>query len=563
VTHGLGEAGLAAEIAHDGLGRASRTSGGKRIVRLFARMRLGIGGHTARQIQPDGVELRHWAIGIVLFSVLLRALFIAHIELLPEEAYYWNYSRHIDIGYLDHPPMVAWLIRAGTLIAGDTAWGVRLGSLCCGLIAAAFCYTITRNLYGEKAALIALIFVQTLPFFFMSGLLMTPDSPLAAAWAAFFYYLERVLAGRSLAWIGVGCALGLGLLSKYTIGLAALAAFGYVIATKDLRFWLRRVGPYLAAVLALALFLPVVVWNYQHGWSSFTFQTVRRLAEPSRFSWFNLIGSAVVLIGPTGFLTAIALASGKVDREGVSSDEVRMTRQRRLAFWLVGLPLGVFSVFSINHQIKLNWIGPCWVAAIPLMSHAMLAWRRGAGRYRAWLAAAWPATTGIFLTIYMVGFSYLAFGLPGIGYSVHMELAPVGWRELAQQVGEIAHKIETDSGRDLLIVGMDRYETASELAFYLRNPLNAITATSAGHLFGGVGLMYEQWFPAYRTVAPQLLLVGWNRRDLSDERLAPYVDRLGPLLSGSIERNGHFIRQYFYRVGYGYPKENTHPLASH
>jgi dolichol-phosphate mannosyltransferase len=189
----------------------------------------------------------------------------------------------------------------------------------------------------------------------------------------------------------------------------------------------------------------------------------------------------------------------------------------------------------------------------------MITWKRGSGPYRRWLAAAWPANLAILFAIYVVGFGYLALGLPGVGYSTHMEIAPVGWRELARQVGQIAQTIGTAKDGDLLIVGMDRYETASELAFYSTDPLNAVKATSAGHLLGGVGLMYEQWFPPHCTMASHLLLISWNRRDLADDRLGPYVDRLGPLSTGSIERDGHFIRSYFYRVGYGFPKGNVQP----
>ena len=115
------------------------------------------------------------------------------VELMPEEAYYWNYSRHLDFGYLDHPPMVAWLIRLGTALFGQNEFGVRAGALCCGAVTATFVYKLARNLFGEAGALAALLLAQTLPYFFLSGLLMTPDAPLAAAWSASLYFLERAL----------------------------------------------------------------------------------------------------------------------------------------------------------------------------------------------------------------------------------------------------------------------------------------------------------------------------------------------------------------------------------
>ena len=162
-----------------------------------------------------GASERTLAIGLVVYALVLRLVYLGSVELLPEETYYWEYSRHLDIGYLDHPPMVAWLIRAGTALFGQSPFGVRVGALCSGIIASVFAYRLARNLLGEAGARAALVLSQVLPFFFLSGLLMTPDAPLTAAWAASLYYLERALvAGRSDAWWRVGLALGLGAISK-------------------------------------------------------------------------------------------------------------------------------------------------------------------------------------------------------------------------------------------------------------------------------------------------------------------------------------------------------------
>src|SRR5581483_12220799 len=95
-------------------------------------------------------------------AVLLRLIYSSQVELLPEEAYYWNYARHLDIGYLDHPPMVAWLIRLGTAVFGDTEFGVRIGAVCCGAVASFFVYRLTRNLFDEASALVALVLMQVL-----------------------------------------------------------------------------------------------------------------------------------------------------------------------------------------------------------------------------------------------------------------------------------------------------------------------------------------------------------------------------------------------------------------
>jgi len=140
-----------------------------------------------------GKNWRSGALALMLLAYLLRLIYRGQIDLLPTEAYYWNYSRHLAFGYLDHPPMVALLIRAGTTAFGNTEFGVRSGALCSNLIAALFMFRLARNLFGEASAWVAVVLMQTLPFFFLSGMVMNPDAPLTAAWTASLYYLERAL----------------------------------------------------------------------------------------------------------------------------------------------------------------------------------------------------------------------------------------------------------------------------------------------------------------------------------------------------------------------------------
>ena len=88
---------------------------------------------------------------------LLRAAFLAKPDLFPEEAYYWNYAAHLDIGYLDHPPMVAWLIHLGTALFGDGEFGVRIPLVLCSLVTAFFVYRLTALLFDSRTAQTALL----------------------------------------------------------------------------------------------------------------------------------------------------------------------------------------------------------------------------------------------------------------------------------------------------------------------------------------------------------------------------------------------------------------------
>jgi dolichol-phosphate mannosyltransferase len=488
------------------------------------------------------LRLRSLTLGLLAYTFALRLVFAAAVELLPEETYYWSYARHLDFGYLDHPPMVAWLIGAGTWAFGQSEFGVRLGALACGAIAALYIYKLTRNLFGDAAALASLLLTSTLPFFFLSGLLLTPDSPMTAAWAAALYYLERALiAEDSRAWWCAGIALGLGMFSKYSIALLGLATVVFMLWDAPSRRWFRRPEPYIAAALAAAIFSPVIIWNAQHEWASFAFQTSRRLAEPAQFALHKLLGSMLALITPTGLLAIILTR-----RMGGNQ------RQTRFMSVALLIPLSVFAAFSLRHEVKLDWTGASWSAALPALACSVLGLATVNVTWRAGLRAAWPPTAVALMLLYGGLLHYLVLGLPGVAYSKHIETTPVGWRDLSNHMLDAAAEQRQVNGVQPLIVGMDRYAIASEIAFYGQQHSAAAVETSNSVLFGGIGLMYERWTPPAAQVSRDLLLVAWEPGEISDNIVEPHAERLGPIEQEVLQRDGNFVRHYYHRMAYNY-----------
>ena len=501
----------------------------------------------------SAVDRRSWhtlVIGLIAYSVVLRLVYAGSVELMPEEAYYWNYSRHLDFGYLDHPPMVAWLIRLGTALFGQTEFGVRAGAMCCGAVTSIFVYKLARNLFGETSALAALLLAQALPYFFLSGFLMTPDAPLAAAWAASLYFLERALiANRSRAWWLAGISLGLGMISKYTIAALVPVTMAFMLLDSQSRHWWRRIDPYVAALLALVIFSPVLIWNAQHEWASFAFQTSRRLAEAHQFALHKLIGSIIVLMTPTGLLAAAAVLLAWPAGSGQPADA---SRGRRLFSLAILLPLSVFAAFSLRHEVKLDWTGALWTGALPAIGCAMIAADAKNGGLNRWLRAAWMPTIVGMLLIYGAGLHYLVLGLPGLGYGKHIEVVPVGWRDLTAHIVETANAQRNAVGGEVLIVGMDRYAIASELAFYGGAHARSGLETANSHLFGGMGLMYGQWMPPQAQEHRNLLLVAFSPGELEDKSIHAQVERLGPIEDDVLTRDGIIIRHYYHRLAFGY-----------
>jgi dolichol-phosphate mannosyltransferase len=397
------------------------------------------------------------------------------------------------------------------------------------------------------------VLMQVLPFFFLAGMLMTPDAPLTAAWAGTLYFLERALmAGRPRAWLLAGVSIGIGLISKYTIAMLVPAVVLFVILDPQSRRWLLRWEPYAALIIALVIFSPVILWNAQHEWASFAFQTSRRLAEAPRFALHKLIISVLVLLTPTGVLTLLV---SRFTRGTAASDEAEGADASRRWLFIrlsVLVPLSVFVVFSVRHDVKIDWTGALWLGAVPALATSIV-WfgTKGARGIRAWVYSAWGPTAVFMLLLYSVGLHYLALGLPGVGYSSRLELVPVGWRDLGRQINAIADDIRRQTGMEPVIVGMDRYELASQLAFYAPDHARSVKETSSRNLFGQNGLMYGRWASSLAVGNRTLILVAWDPHDISDELTAPYVARLEPLKEGVLNRGGTEVRDFHYRIARG------------
>lgn len=500
---------------------------------------------TGGWVLGSGPSWRTLAIGFVVCAWLLRLIYCSQVELLPEETYYWNYSNHLDIGYLDHPPMVAWLTGLGTAVFGTTEFGVRIGAICSGVVASIFIYKLTRNLFDEASALVALVLMQLLPFFFFAGILLTPDAPMTAAWAALLFYLERaLLAGRASAWWGVGLCLGLGMLSKYTIVMLVPAMLIFIVWDAQSRHWLRHWAPYAAGLLALAIFSPVIYWNASHEWASFAFQTSRRLAERPQFALHKLILSALILLTPTGAASLVATfwRQGQADPQAL--------RRRRFLQLSILTPLAVFFLFSLRHEVKFDWTGALWLAAVPPLAFAIVC--GGSRGVQGWARRSWVPTLATLTLIYCAAFYHFVLGLPGVGYSKHMELVPIGWRSLGGQIAAIEADYARQIGSAPVVMTMDRYETAGELVFYSGDPAQAVTRTTSDVLFGGLGLMYKRWFPAASLEGRNVLLFSWDESDLDKADIRAHVRQLDPIREGVLARDGHTIRHYYYRLAYDY-----------
>jgi dolichol-phosphate mannosyltransferase len=507
---------------------------------------------------PASTRWRIFALAAVGYSVLLRLVYIGLPELLQEEAYYWNYAMHPALGYLDHPPMVAWIIWLGTRVFGNTEFAIRIGAFACWIVAAFFIYRLSVNMFNKTTAILSLMLMSILPLFFGIGLVTTPDAPLVMCWAGALFFLERALVGeKRAAWWGAGVCIGLGMISKYTIVLLGPATFLYLLLDKPSRRWFLKPESYAAALCAALIFTPVVYWNSMNDWASFVFQGPRRIHGGFNFTLHLLVLSVLVILTPAGCLAVWGILTGK---SGVSArDGGEPFPQRAFLFARVFalVPLAVFLVFSLTRQIKFSWTGPLWLVLVPFIAYQMAPGTiRDPHRLLRTARKAWPATVVVLMLLYGSALHYFSIGLPGVPYPHNVSY--LGWKDLGRQIETVEDTVERQTGREPLVVGLDPYKTASGIAFYrtvLENaPAHGVayegvhTSTSGNHLFGGTGLMYRFWFPSGDLKGTTMIIVSPDRDDLIRPSLRRYFSSSGNVNELSIRKNSQTVGTYYYAV---------------
>lgn len=378
--------------------------------------------------------------------LILRAVMAAWLPLSADEAYYWLWSRHLAAGYYDHPPAIAFLIRIGTLLFGDTEFGVRFCGVLLSIAASWFIWqaglAILRD--NAKAALAVLLFNLTL-MIGVEMLAVTPDTPSIAATAAFLFCLAKLQQTRDGRWwLWAGVAAGLGLLSKYSGLFAGAGAVVWLLASPRERPWLKTLWPWAGGVLALLIFLPNLLWQSQHQWMTFAFQfgrvtgghfTLRFLGE--------FIGAQLGMATP--FILVLAVAGAWAAR--------RRDDARFLAVALIAPALIYFLIHTLHDRVQGNW--PAFLyPMLAILAADIFAPGRG---WRGWCARlAMPVAAAILLLAYVQA----ATGLIPLKRDPLARLLGVGMRETAQEVGNLLRE-----NRARAVVTSD-YETTAWLRFY-------------------------------------------------------------------------------------------------
>jgi 4-amino-4-deoxy-L-arabinose transferase-like glycosyltransferase len=418
---------------------------------------------------------------LVIFSFLfllyaLRFFLIGHLQLAPDEACYWYWAKNPDLSYLDHPPMVAYIMALFTWLGGDSEFAVRVGGLLCTLISHVFLYGTVKRLSGGDGGLAwELLLVFNLTLLFAGGcIIQTPDTPLLLFWAIALYGCTQVTTGGGTGWwYLVGVALGLGLLSKYTMALMIPCVIAFLLSSPPHRHWLSRKEPYLATLLGALIFSPVIVWNLKHQWVSLAFHQAQAFSpvEASAFSkLLEYVGGQMGVITPFLFLAFLYYSAwGWV-----------FARQRRVSeyFYLAILSWPILIFFGAStvsgEPAEPNWPAPAYVAGLPLMwivYRRHFQERRGHRRFM-------QVAVGLALIVNLIIYAHLVKPVVPLPRGMDPTWQLYGWRELGEKVESHIREHPWESGYFLVSIGAP---TVAEVVFYTNHRYTGLDFTRPAH----------------------------------------------------------------------------------
>jgi len=326
----------------------------------------------------DPTRLNHRSIVLTIISfTLLRMIIGSALPLLGDEAYHWLWPGRLDWCYYDHGGLLGW-ISYPFWIVSKSVFSARLGPIIMGTITAVLTWHIARWItHDEKIANRALAALLILPVALIGTTILFTDTPLAVIWlAAMWVYLLAVKTGKLRWWIFLGILIGLGLNTKFLIfGLIGMLAV-HLLIDPQARATLKTPGPYIAAIIALPMFFPLIYWNATHDWQTFMFNFARR-GSTLKFRPMGLVAFSVqqiILIGPLLYFLNVTYPSwfGFV--------KIRQRLYSFLPLLLIGyVPFMVYGFLKLFRPVNtsaMNWTPPLF----PLIL-IILAWGAGESKW--------------------------------------------------------------------------------------------------------------------------------------------------------------------------------------
>lgn len=510
---------------------------------------------------PDRASPWRWRLLaglLILASAGLHVVYLAHecpLDLAPDEAHYWDWSRNLDWSYYSKGPLVAYLIRIGCATAGPLVQhlpggqtlAVRWPAVACGSLLLVSLYLLTVQVYRRESLAAAVVgMALTLPVVSAGASLMTIDAPYTCCWGwALVLGYEAVFRRAAWAWPAAGLVIGLGILAKYTMVVWIPSLGLFLLATPGFRRLLLRPGFWVLTAVAGACCLPILVWNLQHDWV--TFRHVGGQAGVSGTSqgirWLGpltFVGTQAALY--LGFWFAAWAAAMVAHRPWRESDP-----GVRFLWWLSAPMFGMFLAFSLKTAEEPNWPVTAYLSGLVLAAAWLADQLQSPSRVYRWVVGTGLVTAcglGLTLTVLMhrtdLVYPQMArlVGAPKPERPYPLRrLDPTcrlrGWRILAAEVDRLRADLQAAGVEP--VVAASSWTLPGELGFYCAGHP---TVYSLGLAQGDRHSQYDLWRPN----------PVWDAEAFRG-RTFLFVGDLGPVLQGAFEQIEAPVRVIHYEAG--------------
>jgi hypothetical protein len=338
---------------------------------------------------PAGREDRGVPLLFAALALAVHLPVLARYGWFRDELYYVACSKHLAWGYVDHPPLSIGLLALWRLLFGDGLAVMRLVPALAHALTVLVVGRIAQDLGGGRfaLALAGLAAVLAPGLLGISGIYSMNALDLLLWTLAVWALVRSLQGGRPAAWMALGLVLGLGLLDKLSVLWLGAGLFVGLLATRQRR-WLATPWPWLAGVLALAVFTPHLAWQVEHGWPTLEFMRNATLHKMVRTSPADFLGMQLLMMGLVGAVTGFAgLAWCLFGRRG------REWRALAIA-WLVVLAIllaspaaragyliasygllfatGGVALERLSHRPARRWARPVLIALVMLLQLPLL-----------------------------------------------------------------------------------------------------------------------------------------------------------------------------------------------
>ena len=391
---------------------------------------------------------------VLLLYTLFNAISNQFIPFYADENYYWLWSKKLDFSYFDHPPMIAYIIKLTTLF-GDNPASVRFGAVILVSATAYTLYLLARRIFDERTALYTFYIFISSVMILAASTLITPDIPLMFFSSFFLYSSYRYIEedNKKFAYL-TGIAGGAMILSKYPGILIIFTTLVYALIYKREIFKQRYI--YIAMVLTIIVFSPVLYWNFANDFISFTFQLNHGIAQEKIFHAKHLVKfleAQTLLFHPLYLIPLLYF---------IVRDSERFEKKKVFLLLPFLFVLIFFSYFSAFKHANAQWAGTAYLSASVLLGYYF-------AKYQVRK-----------LFIVALGLSSLAFILIKTPIGIKF-VPPVG--KLFSRLGKINQfdseitKLNLDM-KEYKYILIDNYH-GSEVAYYFRKYDNILVLNSA------------------------------------------------------------------------------------